>query len=89
MVASGGRKEAMAERTGVRARAVISQCAALYLARRGHGGASGTGAERALWAKKRGGASGTARSAACGTTMQVPRTDEAGLRTPGRAGHKR
>ena len=49
----------------------------------------GTGAERALWAKKRGGASGTARSAACGTTMQVPRADEGGWQTPGSAGHRR
>ena len=37
----------------------------------------GTEAERALWAKKRGGASGTARSTACGATMQAPRVDEA------------
>ena len=37
----------------------------------------GTEAERAQWAKKRGGASGTARSTACGATMQAPRIDEA------------
>ena len=35
----------------------------------------GTGAERALWAMKRGGASGTARSTGYGATMQAPRTE--------------
>ena len=35
--------------------------------------ARGTGAPRAQWAKQRGGASGIARSAACGATMRVPR----------------
>ena len=37
----------------------------------------GTEAERAQWAKKRGGASGTARSTACGATMQAPRVETA------------
>ena len=37
----------------------------------------GIGAERALWAMKRGGKSGTARSTACGATMHVPRVGEA------------
>ena len=38
----------------------------------------GIGAERALWAMKRGGRSGTARSDACGATMHVPRVETGG-----------
>ena len=77
--------KAAGERPGVRARAVNRHRATLSWLGSQTGAPCGTGAERALWAKKRGGASGTARSAACGTTMQVPRTDEADLRTPGSA----
>ena len=51
--------------------------------------ACGTGAERALWAMKRGGASGIARSAGTARLCELPGSQRSHGRTPGRVGRCR